>query len=751
MKGKERLFITLIALFLFCFMSVGYATYGVNISSMGQAKFLKNGEVYIDSAILSNNKNLLNPTNPTVEGKTITFDLSFNVPRTDEALQDDYFATYDITIVNDTVFDYTFNSTSFIPELNLSNEDGEITYTLTGIENGEKINSKEAKTLILTINLIPNNTGEFNITGESEVNLEDDEQTGSILASIPSNISGDLTNTSNRVEVDVSVINSYENSKTFNLSLSNSNFYLVDSNNNEISTYTISANNEQTYPVYIKVKPTARFASTRQSMNVYFEPTDGVKTSIGIVSVTVTKDETLVDTTPPTIANVTATMQSTKRKVNVSFEASDNIGIDHSIIEVIKVTDNTEETVQTVNTNSDVDNYTIDLTEDGNYYFKVTTYDAVGFTATAQSNTTEYRWIMKVNITITNGGPNGTYNVDYGETYTTTITANNGYNVPSDLDVSMVGGDATYTYNDARLTINNVIGDITVTGQAPERTCLVEGTKILLANNKTKKVEDIKYDDLLLVWNYETGTFTKEYPIWIEKEKQTTSYTKITFSDKSTINIKGNHSFFSSDINKFVSVEDKNNFHIGTNILKIDSKKKLKKVKITNIKTINKKVKYYFVASTRYYNVISNNFITTDGYTEITNLYDFDSNISWSKDRIVKEIDYSYLKDVLPYYLFKGFRAGELAILLDNNTTNIDDFKKYITTFIVNDSMLKKPITENNDRYWPVSIKNKKKLVKEGSYYKLPKGKWYSTSEHKIYKSKEKVQVWTGMHFEKIK
>ena len=748
MKGKERIVVTLIALFLFCFMSVGYATYEVNLGVQGQARFLKNGDVYIDSAILSNYKNLTNPTNPQIEGKTISFDLGFNVPRTEEGLQDDYYATYDITIVNDTVFDYTFNPTSFVPELNLSNNDGQITYNISGIQNGEKIGSKEAKTLTLTITLVPNNAGDFNITGQTEVNLEEDEQ-GSLLGSMPSGITGDLTSTANRVQIDVSVINSYDSAKTFNLSLSNDNFYLVDGNNNNVTTYTIGANGEYTFTAYIKVKPTARFATNKQNMNVYFEPTDGAKTSLGVVSVTVTKDETLVDTTPPTISDVVGNQQTTQRRVNVEFNAQDNIGIDHSVIEVIKVVDDTETTVQTQNINSDATSYTINLPEEGNYYFKVTTYDAVGLNATAQSEVKEYRWTMKVTINITNGGPNGTYNVNYGGNYNTTITANNGYNVPGNLTVTMQGGNPTYTYNNGNLRISNIIGDITVTGQAQQQ-CLIEGTKILLGNGKTKNVEDIDYDDLLSVWNYETGKLTKEYPIWIEKSKKTDSYTKITFNDNSTINVKGKHAFFSADLNKFVNCQDKEEFHIGTNVLKLN-KDKLKQVSVTNIETINKEANYYFIASTRYWNVISNNFITTDGLTEITNLYPFNNNIKWDKNRQVKELDYSYLKDVLPYYMYKGFRAGEIAVLLDNKTTDIESFKSYITKLITNKEALKEPITKNNNRYWPVSIGKKKKLIKEGEYYTLPKGKWYSTSENKYYNSKDKVQVWTGMHFQKIK
>ena len=128
-------------------------------------------------------------------------------------------------------------------------------------------------------------------------------------------------------------------------------------------------------------------------------------------------------------------------------------------------------------------------------------------------------------------------------------------------------------------------------------------------------------------------------------------------------------------------------------------------------------------------------------------------------NRKVKEIDYKYLSDILPYYMYKGFRAGELAILLDNQRLSMNDFKSYVSKLITNDDMLKPPITKNNKRYWMVTtsnkVKNKEKhLVEEGTYYKLPKSKnikyWYSTSEHKKYKPGTKVKVWTGMHFEKI-
>ena len=342
-----------------------------------------------------------------------------------------------------------------------------------------------------------------------------------------------------------------------------------------------------------------------------------------------------------------------------------------------------------------------------------------------------------------------------------TLTVNNGYNGINNLTVSMGGitlnsGEYNYNTNSGAVSIDNVTGDIQITGTASgNNVCLIEGTKVKLANGEEKNIEDIDYDDLLLVWSYEEGRVVEEYPLWIEKGKKANEYTKITFSDSSTINIYYDHAFFSGDENKFVNVQDEKLFHVGTHILKVNKKNELKEVEVVKIETIQEDVNYYFVASTRYYNIISDDFITTDAYTDITNLYPFNDNITW-KYKSSEELDYSYLEEVLPYYMYKGFRAGEVMVLLNQDKTSISDFKGYIEYIVLAEHMHKQPTTKNGSRYWPVKVEgkwNKQVYIKEGTYYHLPMDRsikyWYSTSENKYYKPGERVQVWTGMYFEK--
>ena len=146
MKGKERFIVTIIAFFLLFSMSIGYAVYSIRTNVGGMAALYGNGDVVISNAVLTNYKNLQNPVNPTINGKSISFSLNFFVARTEEALNDQYYATYQITITNDSVFDYRFSAGDFHPSISTQEESAEISYLLEGIEVDEVIPSKESKT-----------------------------------------------------------------------------------------------------------------------------------------------------------------------------------------------------------------------------------------------------------------------------------------------------------------------------------------------------------------------------------------------------------------------------------------------------------------------------------------------------------------------------------------------------------------------------------------------------------------------------
>lgn len=69
--------------------------------------------------------------------------------------------------------------------------------------------------------------------------------------------------------------------------------------------------------------------------------------------------------------------------------------------------------------------------------------------------------------------------------------------------------------------------------------CLIAGTLITLADGSTKPVEDITYDDDLLVWDFFNGCFASAKPRWIKIKQTAEVYNKLTFDNGTTLGLVG--------------------------------------------------------------------------------------------------------------------------------------------------------------------------------------------------------------------
>lgn len=357
-------------------------------------------------------------------------------------------------------------------------------------------------------------------------------------------------------------------------------------------------------------------------------------------------------------------------------------------------------------------------------------------------------------------GGSATFTVNKGSASGYTYTFGSWSATYSD-GTSIKSGSSTGTQ-----TISNLTNDfkISVTSTRKENTssCLAEGTRILLANGKYKNIEDITYDDLLVVIDYQNGGITYQYPNWIEKRLLSDSYIKITFSDDTTIDVVGDHAFFSYDASEFVVVSDKEKFNIGTRVAKLKDNK-IEEVQVKNIEYIEEEVYYHNVISTRYYNIIANDLVTTDNVLFITNLYGFNKDITW-KNPVTTDFYTREELNILPNYLFRGLRARE-GKYLNNFGINYDMFIYYLQTNQLLETIWDEPKLNNNGkRQWMVTTsddivneENKSSyIMEEGDYYilKEPIRKdnkrfigWYHTGENTIHQPGEKIEVLYGTHF----
>ena len=788
-----------------------------NVASNVSVTMAVDGDVEITSVTRYAISNVVENSNPQItnNGQGIAFDLGVTANQIN--YNDEFYVTYAVVVTNDSVYEQKVLASNFTPSIVGSGTPPVVSYNITDANGNSAVNAtippKTSETYYLTIVVEPQEQGSWGVEGETEVNTA---PTGAVTGSISGSNQGDLTGSNIRTHFVASINNTFEEAKTFTIRIDDSKFKVVDSSGNDIQSMTIAANTTNTYDFYIENLNENHFIVTPYPLNINIFY-DGDDTSIGIVELAVDRDPNLVDLEAPTISDLTATITSAQKEILVSWKGNDNGTIKNFVVETYSSDANgngtriKQETVAG-STNGTVVNYTATVpTDDAYYFFKVygidqdensaSTAEITGCQETSghcsKSSNQKYKWNFVVTLslnnatsskgtTVTNGTRRTvTFNAPYDSNIDTVLSgAGNDYNAPSSISSATItyangttedlpsgnSSQTAYNYNtnSHALNVYHITGDVNISASGSS-TCLAEGTKILMADGTYKKIEDIKYDDLLAVWNYDTGELTYEYPLWIETEQVANQKIRVTFTNGVYIDFVGNHAIYNTDINMFVHVLDDPNFKVGTHVAMLQDGK-LVNTTVKSIKIINGKVKYYFVGSTTYYNVFANGILTSDHTLMISNLYGFEDNAIWpkEKDLILQDrnnlLDYSYFEDVIPYYMYKGFRVREAGYLVNNNFIALDEFKRYIITFVMNPLTLKNPITIKNNRYWMVTtsediVNNQNKssyLRKEGSIYTLPKSNkdnfigWLNTADNIMYKPGDKVVVAHGLYFKAL-
>lgn len=142
--------------------------------------------------------------------------------------------------------------------------------------------------------------------------------------------------------------------------------------------------------------------------------------------------------------------------------------------------------------------------------------------------------------------------------------------------------------------------------------CLIEGTQITLADGSTKAVENITYDDELLVWNFYAGRFDKAKPIWIKVAEVAPRYNLVKFSNGSEVGFvgaggeKGYHRIFNKEAGAFTHTGCKDTPN-GTTTFAQDGTFPT----VVSQEIIEKEVKFYNVITENHYNIFANGILTS--------------------------------------------------------------------------------------------------------------------------------------------
>lgn len=178
--------------------------------------------------------------------------------------------------------------------------------------------------------------------------------------------------------------------------------------------------------------------------------------------------------------------------------------------------------------------------------------------------------------------------------------------------------------------------------------CLAEGTLVALACGGTKPIEDIAYEDELLVWNFDECRFDSAKPICILQSGNAKGYNHLRFDDGSELRTIVQHRIFNRQAGRFTYPMSEET-PLGTVTFKVDGTSAM----LIDKKIVPEPVKYYNVITDFHMNLFGNGILTSVGYN---NLYPI-RNMRFVKDNrlLIAKSEYEGIPDI--YY--HGLRLGE--------------------------------------------------------------------------------------------
>lgn len=239
---------------------------------------------------------------------------------------------------------------------------------------------------------------------------------------------------------------------------------------------------------------------------------------------------------------------------------------------------------------------------------------------------------------------------------------------------------------------NNKTLNFTITSDATLNiscTCLVAGTYIEVVEEYTdkkgrkrkrrvkKRIEDLTYDDDIVVWDFDNGCFTTAKALWLMKKHTTTSYNVLTFSDGTVLKTVGQHRIFNKELGKFTyPMTDET--PIGTTTFNANGEE----VTLVSKERKTEYVEYYNLITKYHMNAFANGILTS---CRFSNLYKIE-NMKYVKDNreLVSKDEYADI----PLEYYEGLRLAEQPRELnrDNDDKHASSISEHIKRIYIDTS-----------------------------------------------------------------
>jgi len=197
--------------------------------------------------------------------------------------------------------------------------------------------------------------------------------------------------------------------------------------------------------------------------------------------------------------------------------------------------------------------------------------------------------------------------------------------------------------------------------------CLLKGTNITLADGSNKLIENIDYNDELLVWDFDNGCFSLAKPLWIKKEELCRIHNKLVFSDGSILKTITQHRIFNKEKGMF-TYPMSDDTPIGTTTFN----KYGNEVKLVSKDVVTENNTHFNVITDYHINLFAENILTSCRYNNIYPIVNMRFQFpptpkTRTQSKLLWKEDYG-----IPKKYYDGLRIAEQQIQLSDSKQYID-------------------------------------------------------------------------------
>lgn len=324
-----------------------------------------------------------------------------------------------------------------------------------------------------------------------------------------------------------------------------------------------------------------------------------------------------------------------------------------------------------------VTKYTFECWEiDGEMYYPGTEYTPQGWVK-AKAVFKAVEWCR---ITFSTSG--ASVSVSYNGISRGSFTSGESVEVPRGIPITL---EASFSYSDTSFSVGGtsvynpytftIEKHTSVSASSSDPGCLVEGTKVLLANGTYKDVDKLQQGDVLMIFNHETGKYDTA-PLLVNVHANTPAQEyevmSLTFSDGQSIRIADAHGLFDKTEGGYIQMNPENcDSFIGHTFVSSryeNGEMVSYDVTLLDVDVTKETVKVYNPVSLWHLNLVADGMLTMSSC--VVDIFKYDENMKYDMKALEADIEeyglYTY--EELSYfispeeYTFFPFKYYKIAV-----------------------------------------------------------------------------------------